>query len=193
MKRIFASIMVLGLGATLSAAAQTAAAPAQPKVAVIVFEAAVSQTNEFQRDFADLRKKFEPKSSELKKLADEIDAQTKQLTAEADKLSESEQGNRARAIEEKRKQAQRLQEDTMGAYQQEVQQAFNNVAGKVGQLMTDYAAQHGYTLVLDASQQNQQETPAVLWADPTADITKAVVDAYNTKSGVPAPAAPAAK
>jgi outer membrane protein len=29
----------------------------------------------------------------------------------------------------------------------------------------------------------------VLWANPSVDITQQVVDAYNAKSGVPAPAA----
>jgi len=32
----------------------------------------------------------------------------------------------------------------------------------------------------------------VLWAGPSVDITKAIVEAYNTQSGVPAPAKPAA-
>ena len=31
------------------------------KIAVIAFQAAVTQTNEFQRNFADLQKKYEPK------------------------------------------------------------------------------------------------------------------------------------
>jgi len=32
----------------------------------------------------------------------------------------------------------------------------------------------------------------VLYANQSTDITKAVVDAYNTKSGIPAPEKPAA-
>jgi outer membrane protein len=43
-------------------------------------------------------------------------------------------------------------------------------------------------MVLDVS---QQQTP-VLFALPNTDITNSVVDAYNTKSGVPAPPAQAA-
>jgi len=50
--------------------------------------------------------------------------------------------------------------------------------------MTTYAQQQGFNLVLDASQQNSP----VLWLTPGSDITKAVVEAYNTKSGIPAPA-----
>ncbi|MGB9406240.1 MAG: OmpH family outer membrane protein, partial [Terracidiphilus sp.] len=43
----------------------------------------------------------------------------------------------------------------------------------------------GYTLVLDVS---QQQTP-VLYVNNGYIITKAVIDAYNLKSGVPAPPA----
>src|ERR1700679_2739876 len=65
MKRSIALVLTLASGFALSAAAQTApaaaAAPTGPagpvKVAVIAFQAAVGQTNEFQRDFADLQKK----------------------------------------------------------------------------------------------------------------------------------------
>ena len=56
-------------------------------------------------------------------------------------------------------------------------------------VLEDYAQKQGYTLVLDESQQGGP----VLVAVSQADITKAVVDAYNLKSGVPAlPAHPTA-
>jgi outer membrane protein len=51
--------------------------------------------------------------------------------------------------------------------------------------MTDYAQKHGYTLVLDAG---DQQTTTVLYAVPAYDITKDTIDAYNLKSGIPAPA-----
>jgi outer membrane protein len=76
---------------------------------------------------------------------------------------------------------------------------YNALASKVYDVMSTYAQKQGYTLVLDVS---QQQSP-VLYALQSTDITQAVVDAYNAKSGVPAPpaqlppapkpAAPAAK
>jgi outer membrane protein len=56
------------------------------------------------------------------------------------------------------------------------------LAQKVYVILDTYAKQNQFTLVLDAS--NQQNSP-VLWASPSTDITKAIVDAYNAKSGVP--------
>ena len=189
MKRQIALFLVLASGLALSAAAQTpqAAATAGPtKIAVISFQAAVGQTNEFQRNFGDLQKKYEPKRQQLKTLSDEIDSLTKQLQAQGDKLTDAERASRAKAIEDKKKQAKRIGEDAQNDYQQEMQQVFGGVASKVGEVMVAYAQQNGYTLVLDGSE-SQQQAPLVLFANPATDITKAVIEAYNVKSGVPAP------
>jgi outer membrane protein len=194
MKRSLALIATLASGLALSAAAQTlpaaaAAAPAGPvKIAVIAFQAAVAQTNEGQRNFADLQKKYSPKREQLRTLAEEIDTETKQLQAQGDKLSEAVLASRTKAIEDKKKQLQRDSEDAQNDFQQEMQEVFNTLASKVGDVLTSYEQQQGYTLVLDYA---QQQTP-VLYAQPSTDITKAIIDAYNVKSGVPAPPAPPA-
>jgi outer membrane protein len=165
-----------------SDAATTANGPT--KIAVIAFQAAVTQTNEFQRNFAGLQKKYEPKRQELKTLNDQIDSLKKQLQTQGATLSDQERENRTRTIDEKQKQLQRSTEDDTNDFQQEMQDAFNGVASKVGDTLVAYAKQHDFTLVLDGG---NQEAQAVLYANPTTDITKAIVDAYNQKSGVPAP------
>ena len=53
--------------------------PANPKIAIIAFQQAVAATNEGQRNFAQLRTKFEPKQAALKAQSDEIDSLKKQL------------------------------------------------------------------------------------------------------------------
>jgi outer membrane protein len=191
MKRSFVFLLTLASGFALSAAAQapatTAVAPAPTaKVAVIAFQAAVGQTNEFQRDFADLQKKYEPKRTQLQGQAAEIDTLEKQLQAAADKLSDAERASKAKAIDDKKKQVQRIAEDAQNDLTSEMNETFNKVATKVLDVLNAYATQQGYTLVIDGSG-NQQQSPVVLYASPTTDITKAIIDAYNVKSGVPAP------
>jgi outer membrane protein len=187
MKHSLAIVVMLASGIALSATAQTPATPAAPaKVAVIAFQAAVGQTNEFQRNFADLQKKYEPKRTLLKSQADEIDTLEKALQAQGDKLSDAERANRAKGIEDKKKQLQRSAEDAQNDLQGEMQQVYNGVAGKVYDTLSKYAQQQGFTLVVDGSG-SQQQPPVVLFASPSTDITKAVVDAYNVSSGVPAP------
>ena len=63
---------------------------------------------------------------------------------------------------------------------------YNKVATKVFDVLTDYSKQQGFTLVIDATE-TQQQSPVVLYHVDSSDISKAVLDAYNVKSGVPAP------
>lgn len=193
MKRSLALALFLASGLALTAAAQTAApaastAPAGPaKVAVIAFQTAVAQTNEFQRNYADLQKKYDPKRQQLDALNTEIETLTKQLQ-QGTTLNDAEKASKASAIDAKKKQLQRDSEDAQNDFQTDMQDVFKSVASKVYDVMTAYAQKQGYTLVLDAS---QQDTP-VLYAEEAVNITKPVLDAYNAKSGVPAPAVGAA-
>jgi outer membrane protein len=196
MKRSLALVFTLATGIALSVAAQTlpapalaAPAPAGPaKVAVIAFQAAVGQTNEFQRNFADLQKKYEPKRTQLKTMADEIDGLEKQLQAQGDKLSDAAKASQTKTIDDKKKQAQRFAEDAQTDLTGEMNDVYTKVASKVFDVLSTYSKQQGFTIVFDGTA-NQQQAPVVLFASPSVDISKAIVDAYNAKSGVPAPPA----
>jgi outer membrane protein len=194
MKHSFAIATLLASGFALSSAAQTAPAAAAPastapagpaKIAVIAFQAAVAQTNEGQRNFADLQKKYLPKETALKAQNDEIEGLTKQLQAQGATLSDAAKATQARTIDEKKKKLDRDAEDLRNEGQQEAQEMMSTLASKVYDVLSGYAQQQGYTLVLDVS---QQQNP-VLFAVPSTDISKAIVEAYNVKSGVPAPPA----
>ncbi|HEY3706440.1 MAG TPA: OmpH family outer membrane protein [Terracidiphilus sp.] len=192
MKRsiVIAALMAAGLGLTsaaqtpATAPATTASAPAGPtKIAVIAFQVAVGQTNEFQRNFADLQKKWEPKRQELKKLSDDIDASSKSLQTQGTTLSDGERASRAKQIDDKKKQLDRSAEEAQNDFQQEMQELYSGTASKVYDVLSTYAQQNRLTLVLDVA---GQQTP-ILFALPSMDITKPVIEAYNLKSGVPAP------
>ena len=182
---------MLASGMALSATAHTQAAPAAApaavpaKIAVVAFQLAVAQTNEGQRDFADIQKKYAPKEAALKTLSDEVDSLTKQLQAQGSTLSPADQANKAKVIDEKKKQLDRDSEDARNDFQQDIQDMYNALASKVYDVMQSYAEQQGFTLILDIS---QQQSPVLFSANGT-NITKQVIDAYNLKSGVPAPPA----
>jgi outer membrane protein len=201
MKRLPFFALLLALASAVAAAGQAPAAPAAQKaaatapagpskVAVIAFQAAVSQTNEFQRDFADLQKKYDPRRVELKTLSDQIDVLTKQLQSQDAQMNDAERVSKARDLDEKKKKLDRDSQDAQSDFQNDLQQVLNGVAGKVGAVLTDYADKHGFTLVLDAG---DQQNATVLYAVPSTDITKIIIDAYNTKSGIPAPPPQAAE
>ena len=162
MKRTFALATLLASGLALNAVAQTAAPAAAPasatpvvavpaKVAVIMFQAAVAQTNEGQRSFADVQKKFEPKQAQLKTLNDDIENLKKQLQAGGDKLSPAETATKTKKIDDETKELQRNAEDARNDYQQAVGEMYNTLASKVFDVVQSYAKDQGFTLVLDGS------------------------------------------
>ena len=200
MKRSLTFVCILASGLGASALAQTggspaampsapapasaaaAVAPAGPaKVGIIQFQQAVGGTNEGQRDFAELRKKFEPKQTQLKTQSDEIDSLKKQLQTQGATLSETARASLTKQIDDKTKVLQRQAEDAQNDFQQETGETYQKLAEKVYQVLQAYAAQNAYTVILDAS---AQQSP-VLWATQGIDISQAVVEAYNQKSGVP--------
>ena len=199
MKRTIATVAALASCLALQAAAQTpaatdaapaASAPAGPaKIAVIVFQQAVAQTNDFQRRYADLQKKYDPKRQQIQTLNTEIASLQKELQAQSATLSDAQRTAKAKQLDDKQKELKRTGEDAQGDFQQDMQQTFAAVASKVSETLDAYAKEHGYTIVLDGG---NQQVPVVLYANQSTDITKAVIDAYNTKSGIPAPEKPAA-
>jgi outer membrane protein len=196
MKRSLFLAIALSSGVSLAATAQApsvAAAPAAatapagpPKVGVIEFQAVVGQTNEFQRDFTDLQKKYEPKRTQLKTMSDEVESLDKQLQSQGATLSEAARAAQTKTLDDKKKAAQRFAEDAQNDLTGEMNDVYNKVASKVFETLNAYAQQQGYTAVMDSTS-SQQQAPVVLYHTDSSDISKAVLDAYNTKSGVPAP------
>jgi outer membrane protein len=191
MKLIYAAALAscLALSASAQTPAVAAAAPdaaavtGAPKIAVITFQEAVAATNDFQRRYADLQKKYDPKRQQIKTLNDEIASLQKTLQAQSATLSDAERATKAKQLDDKQKELKRTGEDAQGDFQQDMQQTFGTVAQKVAETIDSYAKEHGYSVVLDRDQQ----VPVVLYANESSDITKAIVDAYNVKSGIPAP------
>ena len=96
-------------------------------------------------------------------------------------MSEPERDSRLRTIDEKTKSLQRSAEDAQNEASTAMNDMYQQLAQKVYAVLDTYSNQNKFTLVLDTS---AQQTP-VLWANQASDITKAVVEAYNAKSGVP--------
>ncbi len=173
------------------AAAAPAAVPPQAipaKIAVIDVQAVIVNTNEGQRAFGEINKKYEPQKSKLEASGAEIDSLKKQVQGLPASTPDEERANRIKAIDTKEKALQRDSEDASNAYNQDMNEAAGKLYQKVGQAAVKYAQENGFTLMLNVggNQQAQAVNP-VLWWQQTTDITQAVVNAYNASSGVAAP------
>lgn len=198
MKRNVSILLCLALVVTIAALAQTSpAAPAVPagavtatsKIGIINIQQAIVGSNEGQRDFQTLAKKVEPKQTELQKMNGEVEDLKKQLQTQGDKLNDDARANLAKSIDQKTKLLQRDYDDYQSDLQSQQNDIANRIGGKMMEVLDKYAKDNGFSVVLDIS---NPQSP-VLWASNTTDITKAIVDAYNVVSGVPAQAAPASK
>jgi outer membrane protein len=170
-----------------SAAAAAVAKATGTKVGTINIEQAIFLSNQGQRDFAELSKKFEPKQNELKTKSDEIDSLKKQLSAQQDKLNEASRDKLVKDIETKQKSFDRSTQDAQEDFQAQQGEIGNKILTVMAPLIVKYASDHEYGMILDTSQ--QWPRGPVIWYGPAVDITQPVIEAFNVQSGVPAPAA----
>ncbi|HJP68625.1 MAG TPA: OmpH family outer membrane protein [Sphingomicrobium sp.] len=173
------------------AAAAAAAPQAIPaKIALIEFEQAVFLTNEGQQAVKEVQAKYAPKKTEIESLSKEVDTLKKQLQSAPATMTDEERSTKVKAIDAKEKDLNREAEDAQTAYNADLQQAFGKVAQKVSVVAKKYAADNGFTMLMNVSSQ----TSDIMWIGPNIDVTKAVADAYNASSPAVAatPSAPAA-
>ncbi|HWB32751.1 MAG TPA: OmpH family outer membrane protein [Acidobacteriaceae bacterium] len=159
------------------------------KIALINFEQAVVLTNEGQRAAMEVAKKYQPRKDKLDSEATEIDSLKKQLQSAPTTMPDDERNKRMKEIDTKDKQYQLDAEDASSSYNSDMQEALSKVAEKVHNTLLNYVQKNGYTLLLNVGDQSSP----VMWAaqDQNADITEAIVQAYNAASGVAAPPPPA--
>ena len=193
----FSALAQTGSAATPSSPAATPSNPpaATPtisgtRVGAINVEGAVFGCNEGRRDMLALQKKYEPKQAELKQLNDELDNLKKQLSTQEGKLSEDALATLKKQIETKQKSFDRSVQDAQEEVQNQQQEIFGRILQKVAPLVVKYAQDNGFGMIIDTSKQWPQGP--VLIAGGGLDITQAVIDIYNTQSGIPAPAEPCA-
>lgn len=154
------------------------------KIAAINIEGAIFASNEGQRDMDSLQKKFEPKSTELKGKNDEIDALKKKLNTQGASLNDESKADLQRQIEQKQKALDREAQDAREDFQNQQNEIGQRILQKMAPIILKYANENGLGVIMDTS--NPWPQGQVVWAAPSVDITKPIVDAYNVQSGVAA-------
>jgi outer membrane protein len=90
-------------------------------------------------------------------------------------------------IETKKKSFDRSVQDAQEDAQNQQKEIFQRILQKMAPVIVKHAQETGFAMIVDTS--NPWPQSPILWYGDGGDITKAVVDLYNTQSGVPAPAA----
>lgn len=187
--------LLLVLGFSISTFAQLNVAKDAPanglvdttfRIATINMQQTIFASNEGRRDFDALSLKFEPKEAELKKLSEEIDGLKKQLDTQKGMLNDEARANLVASIESKQKNLERATQDAQEDFEGQRRELVSKLLTKLAPVVQKYFNDNHYTLLLDISQPWPQGP--VVMAGPATDITQQVLEAYNTVSGVPAPA-----
>lgn len=185
-----ASLLVAAVVRAQSPAASPAAAG---KVGVINIRAAIGSTAEGKQAQAELQSKFAPRQTEIENMNKQINDLRQRLAACEGKCSQDE-------IQRLTTQGQRLtqQFDRKNTeFNEDSNAALSDVIDSIGRKMVDvlerYAAQNGYSVVLDSSAQNNPILFASQQIDVTQDIVRLYDQAYPVKGGAPAQQKPAAK
>jgi outer membrane protein len=172
---------VLALAVTLTAQAQ------QGKFAVINIQGAIISTKDGQKAAAELQQKTAPKKKELEQKQNEIASLQDQLNKGTNTLSDSAKNDLYKNIEYKKKNLQREVEDAQADLEADQGKLLQQLGQKILAVIEKYSRDNGITMVLDVS--NPQTS--VLYASPSVDITKEIIDLYDKSTasgGAPAPA-----
>ena len=181
----------LGLALATSVSAQTVSQPTGPsgKVAVIYFQGAIVGTKDGQKAAAELDSKAGPKRKELEQKQNDVNSLQDQLTKGQNTLSDAAKNELYKSIELKKKALQRDVEDAQEDFKQDQEKLLQQLAQKMTAVIERYSRDHGYSLVVDVS---SPQSP-VLYASPTVDITKDIIELYDQSSSAmsnPTPAKP---
>ena len=168
---------VLALALTLTAQAQ------QGKFAVINIQQAIINTKDGQKAAAELNAKTAPKKKELEQKQNEIASLQDQLNKGTNTLSDSAKNDLYKNIEYKKKNLQREVEDAQADLEADQQKLLQQLGQKILAVIEKYARDNGYTMVVDVS---SPQTP-VLYASPSIDITKEIIELYDKSPASSAP------
>jgi outer membrane protein len=174
------------LAVPLSLAAQSPPTT-QGKIGVINIQAAIGDSAEGKKVFADLSKKYQPRQQELQRLQQEIQALQDQLSKGANTLSDEEQRRLGRDIEDKQKILKRSTEDAQADFGTDRDEAIRRIGQKMVRIIQDYGKQNGFSLILDGGQ------IPIYYAATDMDITEEILKRYDAANPVAEAAAPAAK
>lgn len=151
-------------------------------IAIINIQDAITRTSEGQELIKKLQAQYEPKSKELEAMQAAVNDLRAKLNQGANTMSEDAKRDLVRQIQQKERDGQRAIEDARGEFNQAQQEIFNEIGGKVMTVVTKYAQDKGYQIVLDIS---SPQSP-VLYAVNEVNITNDVIAAYDA-GGAAAP------
>jgi outer membrane protein len=168
---------LIPLALAIPGMAQTPAAAAPTKVAIIQFQAAVLATQEGQAAQTALKAKYDPRKAQLEKRQAELQVIEEKLQKGGATLAGDARTKLEADLAAGSRKLNNDAEDMNSDAQQDQNKLLQSLASRMGEIVKDHATKNGFSVVLDVGSQQS----AVLWAAPTVNITEAIVKLYDAK------------
>lgn len=174
-RNLLAGLALVGLAGSLHA-------QSNGKVGVVNMQNAIVASKDGQKAGQELTAKFGPRQKEFDQQRNDLVALQDQLQKGSSTLGPDKLAQLQKDIDEKTRRLQRLQSDVREEYTAEQQRLLMPLEQKMVALITQYAKEKGFSVVLDTS-------GPVIFVDPSIDITKDILAIYDAAPAGPAPAA----
>jgi outer membrane protein len=165
-------------------------AQAPQKIGVIQTQSAMVSTKDGQKAVQELDTRLQPRKAGLERKAAEVRELQDRLQRGGAAMAEAARQDLTRQIDAKTKSYNRDMQDAQDEYEQENRKLLQELSTRMTSVISKYAVDHGYSVILDVSNPN---TP-VMYVSNTVDVTRDIIDLYDKMITVPAsaPAKPAA-
>jgi outer membrane protein len=191
-------ILTLGAGLLLSAAvtvaqsggAPAAAGPPPGKMAIVDIRAAIQSTAQGKQAAAELQSQFSAKKAELENMGKSLEDIQARLRAGERTLSDEERERLRLQGERLNRQYTRRGEDLQQEFNDAQADAFERLGRKMAEVISRYARENSYGVIMDASQACQ------IYCSNQLDVTQDIIRLYDQANPVkasnstPAPSRP---
>ena len=186
---LVAVLSCLAVSPALLLAQAQSAGDVPERIAVLNIQQAIGETNQGRQALAELQKKYQPRQQDLQQQEKDITALQDKLQNQGSMLSDQERYDLTQELNRKQRRFKEAQDDAQADYQDDTQAAVRQIGQKMVKLISQYAPEHHYALVL-----GDQQIP-VYYASKAVDITEDIVALYNNtypvRSAAAAPASSA--
>ncbi|MGH7994782.1 MAG: OmpH family outer membrane protein [Opitutaceae bacterium] len=142
-------------------------------------EKAQNDLNQMRKDAQDLYNKYKAAADQVNNPTATADAKTK-AQADADQMKQQ--------VQQKINDINQFQNNAREDIQRRILQFRKMILGEISKTVTEVALRHGATLVLDSSGPTTAGIPAVIYSDPSYDITNEVIAEINKNRPANTPA-----
>jgi outer membrane protein len=173
--------------ATVSAWAQGAPPPAAgaiPKIGIVDIRAAMLSTGEGKQAAAEIQSQFSAKQADLENMRKSLEDVQNRLRTGERTLSDEERIRLERQGQRMQQQLQRKQEEYQQDFNDAQQDTIDKLGRKMGEVISRYARENGYLMVMDAQVCNIYCSNQL---DVTQDIIRLYDQAHPAKAAAAAP------